>query len=78
MWIEWLIVGFIFGAGFGVAFGFFIGSVVRIAKRFDCIGQLASPRLTDKQGQNDLSRWKQFGGTLERPAAPPPSLRPAS
>lgn len=24
---------------------------------------------------NDLSRWKQFGGTLERPGPPSPSRR---
>ena len=27
-----------------------------------------------KRGINDLSRWEQFGGTIERPAA----IRPAS
>lgn len=25
-----------------------------------------------KGGHNDLSRWKKFGGTLERPAPPAP------
>lgn len=26
-----------------------------------------------KHGRNDLGRWKQYGGKLERPAPPPPS-----
>lgn len=29
----------------------------------------------DKAGRNDLSRWKQFGGTLDRPP-PPPAATP--
>jgi hypothetical protein len=29
----------------------------------------------EKHGVNDLSRWKQFGGQLDRPAPPPPSTR---
>lgn len=28
-----------------------------------------------KGGRNDLSRWKQFGGDLDRPAAPGPMRR---
>jgi hypothetical protein len=37
----------------------------------------ARPKVSpSKGGSNDLSRWKQFGGTLDRPA-PPPSSSPA-
>jgi hypothetical protein len=33
------------------------------------------PAIPHKGGYNDLSRWKQFGGGLERPAPPAPIER---
>jgi hypothetical protein len=39
-------------------------------------GQLV-PAIPAKGGSNDLSRWRAFGGTLERPAPPAPMIRKA-
>lgn len=33
MWIEWLLIGLVFGFGFGLPFGFFIGVIAHIAGR---------------------------------------------
>lgn len=34
--------------------------------------KLEEPIVAYKGGHNDLGRWKQFGGTLERPQSPAP------
>jgi hypothetical protein len=36
------------------------------------LGLIAAPARRSGCGVNDLRRWKQYGGTLQRPAPPGP------
>lgn len=45
MWIEWFLVGLVFGTGFGFALGFFVGSIARVAKKYDDDSEDAFQRL---------------------------------
>lgn len=42
-------------------------------KAYFAAGAPLEPAVPHKGGHNDLSRWRQFGGTLDRPAPPAPT-----
>lgn len=39
---------------------------------FAVLGETLRRTDIDKAGQNDLSRWRRWGGTLDRPSPPAP------